>query len=54
MRRLRFECNSLLYLNRRLPGSAVYDLSAARQLLLCPIWLPHSRREEVSNNRSMN
>jgi NAD(P)-dependent dehydrogenase (short-subunit alcohol dehydrogenase family) len=34
--------------------AAVYDLSAARQLLLCPIWLPHSRREEGSNNRSMN
>ena len=27
----RFKCNSLLYLNRGLPGSAVYDLSADRQ-----------------------
>ena len=28
---LRFKCNSLLYLNRGLPGSAVYDLSTVRQ-----------------------
>ena len=31
MRQNRFKCNSLLYLNRGLPGSAVYDLSAGRQ-----------------------
>jgi hypothetical protein len=30
---LRFKCNKLLYLNRGLPGSAVYDLSTDRQLL---------------------
>jgi hypothetical protein len=29
---LRFKCNSLLYLNRGLPGSAVYDLSTVRHL----------------------
>ena len=29
---LRFKCNGLLYLNRGLPGSAVYDLSAVRHL----------------------
>jgi hypothetical protein len=28
---LRFKCNRLLYLNRGLPGSAVYDLSTDRQ-----------------------
>jgi hypothetical protein len=28
---LRFKCNSLLHLNRGLPGSAVYDLSTVRQ-----------------------
>jgi hypothetical protein len=28
---LRFKCNSLLHLNRGFPGSAVYDLSTARQ-----------------------
>jgi hypothetical protein len=28
---LRFKCNGLLYLNRGLPGSAVYDLSTVRQ-----------------------
>jgi len=28
--RLRFKCNSLLHLNRGLPGSAVYDLSTVR------------------------
>jgi hypothetical protein len=33
---LRFKCNSLLYLNRGLPGSAVYDLSTDRH--------PHSSR----------
>jgi hypothetical protein len=27
---LRFKCNSLLHLNRGLPGSAVYDLSTVR------------------------
>jgi hypothetical protein len=27
---LRFKCNSLLHLNRELPGSAVYDLSTER------------------------
>src|SRR5271157_6229264 len=29
---LRFKCNSLLYLNRGLPGSAVYGLSTVRHL----------------------
>src|SRR5271165_5453534 len=29
--RSRFKCNSLLYLNRGLPGSVVYDLSTVRQ-----------------------
>src|SRR5271165_2814952 len=29
---LRFECNSLLYLNRGLPGSVVYDLRVLTQL----------------------
>jgi len=33
---LRFKCNDLLHLNRGLPGSAVYDLSTVRQLLLRP------------------
>ena len=28
---IRFKCNSLLYLNRGLPGSAVYDLSRLGQ-----------------------
>jgi hypothetical protein len=30
---LRFKCNKLLYLNRGLPGSAVYDLSTDRHQL---------------------
>ena len=30
---LRFKCNRLLYLNRGLPGSAVYDLSTVRHLV---------------------
>jgi hypothetical protein len=34
---LRFKYNSLLYLNRGLPGRAVYDLSAVRQVVpACP------------------
>ena len=32
---LRFKCNTLLYLNRGLPGSAVYDLSTVRHLDRC-------------------
>jgi hypothetical protein len=28
---LRFKCNGLLYLNRGLPGSAVYDLGTVRR-----------------------
>jgi hypothetical protein len=36
---LRFKCNDLLYLNRGLPGSAVYDLSTVRHLLVSPYFL---------------
>ena len=34
---LRFKCNSLLHLNRGLPGSVVYDLSTVRQLRYQPL-----------------
>src|SRR5260221_381798 len=47
----RFKCNSLLYLNRGLPGSAVYDLSTVRHRLRKSIRIDNS---EYSGTRNIN
>ncbi|SRR5260370_27339698 len=49
---LRFKCNRLLYLNRGLPGSAVYDLSTDRQeqqrlVAIATLNVMHSRHYSI-------